>query len=227
MSECHGSCHKAPQVSTCYMTVPGDLFNLTYLLVFGPVVTREKLKTALLIHMGIHVCVIAAQNPLYLQGLIQHVLQQFLPCPISKGNLQVASKVHHKAALVHSTHPLIRSCASSTWPACPRRSTMLHFSRNTTKLTSWIQKELQAFLWIPGLHGYKLAHACDHLKKTQFGSLYSLATFAQKTSFHGLLTFLPSHAIPPKPCIPSRHMAIKPRCRCRQLLFSHTQAPCA
>jgi hypothetical protein len=128
---------------------------------------------------------------------------------------------------VHSTHPLIRSCASSTWPACPRRSTMLHFSRNTTKLTSWIQKELQAFLWIPGLHGYKLAHACDHLKKTQFGSLYSLATFAEKTSFHGLLTFLPSHAIPPKPCIPSRHMAIKPRCRCSQLLFSHTQAPCA
>jgi hypothetical protein len=24
---------------------------------------------------------------------------------------------------------------------------------------------------------------------------------------------LPSHAIPLKPCIPSRHMAIKPRCR--------------
>ncbi len=37
---------------------------------------------------------------------------------------------------VHST----RSCASSTTSACARRSTMLHFSRNTTKLTSWIQR---------------------------------------------------------------------------------------
>lgn len=104
MSECHGSCHKAPQVTTCYMTVPGDSFTLTYLLVFGPVVTREKPNTALLIHMGIHVCVIAAQNPLYLQGLIQHVLQKFLPCPILKGTLPAASKAHHKAALGFTAH---------------------------------------------------------------------------------------------------------------------------
>jgi len=69
---------------------------------------------------------------------------------------------------------------------------MLHFSRNTTKLTSWIQKELQAFLWIPGLHGYKLAHACDHLKKTQFGSLYSLATFAEKIPSMVFLHFCPA-----------------------------------
>ncbi len=41
---------------------------------------------------------------------------------------------------VHSTHLLIRSCASSTWPACPRSSTMLYFSRNTKKLNSWIQR---------------------------------------------------------------------------------------
>jgi hypothetical protein len=51
-------------------------------------------------------------------------------------------------------------------------------------------KELQAFLWIQGLHGYKLAHACEHLKKTRFGPLYPLAAFAEKASFHGLLAFL-------------------------------------
>jgi hypothetical protein len=80
-------------------------------------------------------------------------------------------------------------------------------------------KELQAFLWTPGLHGYKLAHECEPLRKTQFGSLQPLATFAEKTSFDGFLTLLPSHEIPLKPCIPSRHMAIKPQCHCSQLLF--------
>ncbi len=202
---------------------PLSVSSLTYLLVFGPVVTREKLKTALLIHMGIHVCVIAAQNPLYLQGLIQHVFPQFLPCPILKGTLQAASKAHHKAALGFTAHVLY-FIHNASMRKKKHNAPLLQKYHKTDLMDS---KELQAFLWTPGLHGYKLAHACEHLKKTQFGSLQPLATFAEKTSFHGLLTLLPSHEIPLKPCISSRHMAIKPQCCCSQLLFPHVQAPCA